>query len=124
MMIPHRLYFAECAPKWDYQGVAFLDPRKNLSEHTLGRMYLITESQYDEIHKQEGLGWYNMELDLGACQDYPIKTFTNVCLLEPNPPGQRYLKAVADGIREAYPEMTDTNIDRYIDTTTGLVTIR
>ena len=116
--IPHRLYFAKHAPKWDNQGVAFLDSRRDDLKHTMGRMYLITELQFEEVHTQEGPSWYNKVLDLGKYEGYPIKTFTSTHLLKPNLPNHMYVKAISDGLKETYPLLNRTDIERYIASAT------
>lgn len=114
--IPHRLYFANSSGSWDGGGVAFIDPDMNTGESTRGRMYLITEEQFKQVHEQEGPGdnWYGKLLDLGEAEGYRIKTFTNAKILPANSPKPTYLRAMSDGLKETYPEMDDEEIDEYI----------
>ena len=53
VMILHHLYFAESSRNWEDAGIAFLDPGKDSSAKTLGRMYLITAQQFREVVLQE-----------------------------------------------------------------------
>jgi hypothetical protein len=52
IVIHHRLYFGNRSNSWNGGGVAFIDPQQNREERTLGRMYLITEEQFEQVHKQ------------------------------------------------------------------------
>ena len=81
ILIPFEMYFGNKSPSWDYCGVAFLDTSK--PSRVVGRAYLITEQQFDEVHKQEGSStdWYDKIVDLGVYRGYPVKTFTNSLIL-------------------------------------------
>lgn len=105
IIIPYQLYFGNKSGSWDDCGVAFLDIKK--AGMTLGRMYLITEQQFNEVHKQEGKGinWYNEVVTLGEYNGYEIKTFTNSSRRDEKAPSDKYLKVVKMGLEEAYSEM-------------------
>lgn len=49
--IPHKLYFANSSGSWNGSGVAFINPQRDPHANTRGRMYLITEDQFAEVHK-------------------------------------------------------------------------
>ena len=60
VIIPHKLYFGNSSGAWGGGGVAFINPRWDSEQSTWGRMYLITEEQFEQIHIAEGPGpdWY------------------------------------------------------------------
>lgn len=64
----HQLYFAKSSSKWDSKGVAFLNPKVEEQIVTLGRVYLITREQFEEIKFLEcgssKYGWYRHEMDI------------------------------------------------------------
>lgn len=112
--IPYELYFGKQSPSWDFGGVAFLNPREDARFNTLGRMYLITEEQFGDIQKQEGIGWYNHVLNLGTCNGIPIKTFTHSELFPKNKPSEKYIDVVVAGLWETYPSMPKEEIEKYL----------
>lgn len=103
VIIPYELYFANKSKTWNNCGVAFIDSESK--DSTLGRMYLITEDQYEQLRDQEGRIWYDKEIKLGECDGLPIKTFTHGTRFEENKPALRYLDIIQRGIRETYPEL-------------------
>jgi hypothetical protein len=116
--IPHKLYFANNSGSWEGCGVAFIDPRRDSLEVTLGRMYLITAEQFAEVREQEGnnRNWYGELLELGEADGYKIKTFTNAGIRPTNVPSGKYLRAMVDGLKETYPQIDDAVIqDYYLD---------
>lgn len=120
--IPHRLYFGNRSCSWNGGGVTFIDPQQNRAERTLGRMYLITEEQFEQVHKQEGPGpdWYGKVLELGEADGYKIKTFTSEKIRCANSPHPLYLQVIAEGLKETYPEMSSKAIREYLATVTGV----
>jgi hypothetical protein len=100
LIIPHELYFGNASGSWDGKGVAFLDASQ--PGDTLGRMYLITEAQFSQIHKQEGPGtnWYNHIVTLGEEDGIAIRTFTNSGRRPANPPSAAYLDVILSGMQE------------------------
>jgi len=114
-LIKHDLYFGNESSKWGYGGVAFLDSNRNEKAATLGRMYLITEEQFEEIHEQEGPGWYDKVLNLGMEDGFPIKTFTHSTLFPKNKPSSEYVDVIKKGLNETYPAMSDGEITAYME---------
>lgn len=110
--IPYRLYFSRSSAKWGNGGVAFLDVCKK--GMTLGRMYLVTREQYEEIKAQEGL-WYQQKLELGTYQGLEMLTFTDTQRMADQVPHESYLNVIRHGLRETYPEMIDEEIDKYLE---------
>ena len=67
----------------------------------MGRMWKITNEQYEQIRDQEGCSWYNHEISLGEENGFPILTITNAAILTPyKRPSTGYLKTIALGLKE------------------------
>ena len=100
ILIPYEMYFGNKSRSWGDCGVAFLDISKPSA--VLGRAYLISDEQFDEVHRQEGSSsnWYNYEVDLGVYRGYPIKTFTNSTRRQENRPSDAYLQVIMQGMQE------------------------
>lgn len=125
--IPRMQYYAKSAKRWQNKGVAFIGSEYS-KETTLGRMYLITEEQFEDVVKQECKvsvydsldlkihdarkhgsaivvpnSWYGKILFLGERDGYPIYTFTSpVDLNDFEKPSKEYLQMIASGIYENY----------------------
>jgi len=97
IIIPYEMYFGEKSKWWENGGIAFLDTTKPSA--TLGRAYLITEGQFCDVHKQEG-ALYDLVIELGTYEGCPIKTFTSSVRREYNPPSEKYLRVITQGMRE------------------------
>ncbi|MEN2777377.1 hypothetical protein ABCY62_20355 [Acetivibrio clariflavus] len=112
--IPHKLYFGKKSHKWENGGVAFLDPERNDSMMTLGKIYKITYDQFMDIQKQEGESWYDKILCLGEVDGIPVKTFTHSFVVYERKPCVKYINVIRLGLKETYPEMSDEEIEQYI----------
>jgi len=116
--IHHQLYFANSSPQWEDQGVAFLNPRMNEHIVTLGRVYLMTREQFDEIKFMEcgssETGWYRHEMNLGSLEGIPVRSFTSPNVLEPNPPSDKYLNVIRIGLMETMPELGKKECEEYL----------
>lgn len=125
--IPRKQYYANSSKRWQNQGVAFIGSEYS-GETTLGRMYLITRQQFEDVVKQECKlsvhksmdikidharkngwalvvpnSWYGKILFLGERDGYPIYTFTNPHDLQDyRKPSKEYLQMIASGIYENY----------------------
>jgi tetratricopeptide (TPR) repeat protein len=141
--ISYPLYFAKQSPAWGGRGVAFIGLRKEETEATLGRMYLITEQQFIDVVSQENDGanisidfqevkqrgsmvfhesWYGNIVYLGEQDGFPIYTFTsgkNIALEAPVAPSAQYLQYLISGLKEVYP-VTDEDIVKYLITKPGI----
>jgi tetratricopeptide (TPR) repeat protein len=141
--ISYPLYFARRSPGWDNQGIAFIGLKKEETEATLGRMYLITEQQFLDVISQENDGarisvdlrkveqqgsmishesWYGNILYLGEQDGFPIYTFTScedIALEAPVAPSPRYLQFVISGLKEVYP-LTHEDIVQYLLSKPGI----
>ncbi|MGO8987309.1 MAG: tetratricopeptide repeat protein [bacterium] len=141
--IPYPLYFARQSSSWGNKGVAFIGLKKEETEATLGRMYLITEQQFIDVVSQENEGaqismdlqkvkqqgsavfhesWYGNILYLGEQSGFPIYTFTsgkNIALEPPVAPSSEYLRAIISGLKEVYPVAPD-DIVKYLLSKPGI----
>lgn len=136
--IPGDLYFARNSKTWHQGGICFLNPDADAGEITLGRMYLITPDQFEELVKQESRyegelmidfqtaiaqgsiiaeikSWYGKLLFLGYDEGYPIFTFTNESYLETefNPPHESYRNMIKRGLQETYG-MSKDQVENYL----------
>ena len=142
-----ELYFAGRSRPWGNCGVAFI--RENSEQgSTLGRMYLITEEQFNDVVMQEnakrpdgsrfvptfeqlvsrresflhGNPCYGKLLNIGSEGGYPILTFTTARsdLQYATMPGEQYVKVIASGIKEIYHQMADDDIAEYLSRADGV----
>lgn len=51
--LPHRLFFAGSSTSWGGGGIAYLDPVVDERHRTLGRLWLITTEQFEDVYRQE-----------------------------------------------------------------------
>lgn len=117
--IHHELYFANKSKTWDGGGVAFVDAEGDGKINTLGRAYLITEKQFEDVKKQEGASkkWYGYVLELGTLGGIPVRTLTQINrnAEDVNTPKKEYIDIICKGLKEAYPDMSDEKIKRYLN---------
>ncbi len=136
MTLPHRLVFAGDARGWGGGGVAFVDPVATAAR-TLGRAYLITVEQFQDVLAQEsgravgsevdldgvlgggsavlGDGNYDRVLHVGGV-GAPMLTFTTprpVDTLALNAPGPAYRETIVTGVIEAHG-LDRADADRYV----------
>ncbi len=129
--IDRLLYFAGASKTWNNGGVAYLDADNRSADPTLGRLWLITSQQFEDVYRQENrlaVGWsadaglgsswstllaagsanptdgaYSQLLLLDHIDDAPVVTFTGARRHpEPNPPHDTYLAVIARGLHEAW----------------------
>jgi hypothetical protein len=112
--IPFNIYYAMSSSWWQDQGVAFLDHTK--AGFAYGRAYLIYRTQLKQIIQAEGI-WYHHPLDLGLFKGYPTYTMTHPEALVRTQPGEEYINTIKQGLRECYPELTEHEIEAYIQRT-------
>lgn len=120
--IPYRMYFAQSSRYWEYGGVAFLDASRKLNggSSTPGRIWKITEEQYECIHSQEG-SFYGREVDLGFHEDgNRVLTFTAAGPAAPAKPSGRYVRTVSLGLKETYG-MHDDDVADYLGKIEGII---
>ncbi|MCM8772324.1 MAG: gamma-glutamylcyclotransferase [Candidatus Omnitrophica bacterium] len=113
--VPHRLYFAKKSPTWDNKGVAFLSCKKeeNPEYHAIVRLWKISEKQFEDLHKQEGLKWYHKIMLLGEKNGLLIKTFTGCWENEKQEPSEKYLNIIKKGLKET-TDWNEQKIEEYI----------
>ena len=90
--------------------------------HALGVAYLITKEQFEHVAAQENGGrypgggeWYEDFIDLGEMDGFKVKTITNNILRRYNNPRRPYLDTLHDGIRQNWPDMSDEEIENYLN---------
>jgi gamma-glutamylcyclotransferase (GGCT)/AIG2-like uncharacterized protein YtfP len=112
--IPYKMYYGNESSPWGTGGLAFLDTESK--GQTLGRMYLVTEEQFEDIARQEGLeeDWYNQSLSLGEYNGVEIITITNKNTRPYHNPSDNYLEILRMGIKETYPNMSDFKVMKYL----------
>lgn len=105
VIIPYEMYYGQSSPSWQDSGVSFIDT--DVPGHSLGRMYLITEEQFKDIHKAEGPSacWYDLVVNFGEFDGHPLMTFTNSTRREENEPSKEYLKVIQMGVSEMFPAL-------------------
>jgi hypothetical protein len=137
ILIPHRLYFAKQARRWDDGGVAFIAQDCTENNVTLGRMYLITREQFLDVVSQENNNinvnlnlldvknnrnydfensWYGNVVYLGEEEGFPIFTFTHTWEIVDESyfaPSNPYLKTIISGIVQCY-DLSDEEIATYL----------
>ena len=112
--IPYKMYYGNRTSSWGAGGVSFLDltsPGK-----ALGRMYLVTMAQFEDISRREGnsSNWYNEIMTLGEQEGIKILTVTNKLKRESCVPADSYIDVVKRGIKETYPQMSNLAIMEYL----------
>ena len=110
VIIPYEMYFGNESSSWKNNdgkktGVAFLDTLKKGA--TVGRMYLITEKQFDDIWEQECklADWYDKKVFLGEYEGFPVWTFTNSKGCDKEEPSEKYLDVIRKGIGQIIPDL-------------------
>ena len=119
--IPHDMYFGNQSGSWRGCGVSFLDTSKK--GHALGVAYLITREQFEHVAAEENGGrfpdgygnWYEDIRTLGEMDGYEMVTVTNDELRPYKKPCEEYLKTLKRGIRQNWPDMSDEEIDSYLE---------
>ncbi|WP_048812410.1 gamma-glutamylcyclotransferase family protein [Methanobrevibacter ruminantium] len=119
--IPHDMYFGNYSGSWHGGGVSFLDTEKD--GHALGTAYLITREQFEHVAAEENGGrypdgtgnWYEDIISLGDMDGFEMLTVTNKKPREQNEPSEEYLETLKRGIRENWPDMSEEDIGRYLN---------
>ncbi len=146
--IPFQLYFTKSSPKWENKSVGFLSIEVNPAIRTLGRKYLITKEQFEDVFKQENNisikqainidfkkareegaltvneSWFGRIIYLGTEERFPIFTLTAYWDFNPEevlPPSSNYLKHIIKGIRQTY-RISNEQILEYLSQKPGIST--
>lgn len=139
-----ELYFAGNSANW--HGAPAFIRRSEKAPTTLGRMYLVTDDQFNDVVMQEndhavngsrfvppfedlmqktdfllpGNRLYGYLLRVAERDSWPVITFTTKRDLPINAPSEAYIKVIAFGIKETYPAMTNAEICDYLSRTEGV----
>jgi hypothetical protein len=133
-----ELYFAGNSTAW--RGAPAFLRNGGSSARALGRMYLITDDQFNDVVMQEngqevngarfvpsfeeltrknefdlpGDRLYGHLLRVGLQGGWPVITFTTARVQTIAAPSKAYIKVIVAGIRETYPAMTNVQICEYL----------
>ena len=118
--IPYDMYFRNASTVWGGKGVSYLDIAK--AGHAHGVAYLITRAQFEHVACQENggnppaksPGRYNTVLKVGTMDGLDVVTITNDETCNFNPPSEAYLTTLKRGMQENYTDMSEEEIDRYL----------
>lgn len=145
--IDRDLYFAGTSKTWGDGGVAYLDADRRSDDPTLGRLWLITTGQFEDVYRQENrlrVGWsedvglhrhwselsvdgssvpaagnYCRLILLDHIDDTPVVTFTGAHRrADVNRPHETYRAVITRGLEETW----DLDIDearRYLARVVG-----
>ena len=140
ILIPLQLYFAQKSPRWENKAVGFVNSKINLAIRTLGRKYLITKDQFEDVFKQENgidiekkihidfnnarekgaitlqKSWYGRVIFLGEEEGIPIYTLTahwDFKYEEIASPSYSYIRHIIMGIKQTY-NLFDEQIAEYL----------
>jgi len=144
VVLDRELYFAGNNTAWG-GATAFI--RIGNSSTTLGRMYLITDEQFNDVTAQENnvgvngdrfvpafdklatigenghelsYGLYRKLLRIGAKDGHPMLTFTKSRDLPISAPSKPYIQAIFNGLVETYPDKTDAELCEYLSLADGI----
>lgn len=143
--IHREMYFAKESVTWNGGGICFLKPEEDKNFETLGRSYLITSGQFNDLVRQELKfegelfidferlikegsyncmtdGRYGLLLYLGEIEGKPVVTFTSEKFLEKeiNPPNPAYLSTIIRGLKEIY-RLSDEELYEYFSKKKGII---
>ena len=133
-----ELYFAGNSAAWKGAPAFIRDGGR--SALALGRIYLITDDQFNDVVMQEndqevtgarfipsfeelmrkdkfelpGDRLYGHVLRIGEQDGWPVITFTTKKVLTINAPSKAYIKVIVAGIKDTYPAMTNAQICEYL----------
>ena len=96
--VPGQIFFAKKSHTWDGSGVAFLDAQTPF--YTLGRAWLVTREQFEQIHEKEGEIWYSKKVELGSIDGIKAVTFTSDVHFQETEPNENYKTVLCEGFRE------------------------
>ncbi|HEY3935892.1 MAG TPA: hypothetical protein VGL97_00555 [Bryobacteraceae bacterium] len=139
----YELYFAGYSSWW--KGASAFIREGSTDAATLGRMYLITDDQFNDVVCQENgrlpdgtrivppfsdlstagellledNPLYGRLVRIGEEEGWPILTFTTAQSLVIGPPSEAYVKVIAAGLRETYPSMS-AEIGAYLSRCPGI----
>lgn len=120
-IIPHNMYFGNNSKSWGDKGVSFLDI--TAPGEAMGVAHLISRTQFEHIAFQKNgrvpqrlaAEWYNTVKVLGSMDGYDVVTLTNDGVRPPCSPSEAYLDTLRKGLKEAYTQLSDEDIDAYLN---------
>lgn len=142
--LPHALYFAGYSRGWN--GAPAFIRSGGKTDLTYARMYLITYDQFNDVVIQEngrpvdgtrfipafeelgkrkeitlpGRRLYSKLLYVQDDNGYPVLTLTTDQKLEVGSPSAAYVRVIAAGLLETYPNMTSSEICAYLAQAGGI----
>lgn len=126
IFLPYQLGFAGRSKRWQGGGVCYLVGPRDASRQSLGRAWLLTAQQFEDLVRQEngddslsvdaddlepdqavqvGSGAYGRVLCVDRFDDIPVLTCTALAddrLVDARAPGAAYLRCVIAGLRETF----------------------
>ena len=135
--IPYKLYFAKSSLRWN-GGIAFIGLSRDEDDYTLGRAYLISDQQFNDVVAQEnGLATITIDYDdvvlkgskeilknrmygelvfLGYKDGHPVFTFTSNSDM-PNggfaKPSKEYINTLVTGLMDIY-QMSQSEAEEHV----------
>lgn len=106
-VFPHPIFFGGESIRWDKCGTAFLNA--DVSGKALGRIYKITNNQFEQIMFLEGRK-YSRRVDLEQIDGVPVVTFTNSNGQYQNAPSCEYYNTVLRGMMETFPYFDEASL--------------
>ena len=106
-IFPYPIFFGGQSSIWDNCGTAFLDV--NVQGKALGRIYKITNNQFDQVMVFEGPK-YRKRIDLGQIDGIPVVTFTNSDEQRQNAPSCDCYDTVLSGMIETFPYFDESSL--------------
>lgn len=111
--ISHELYFSNQSTSWQDGGIAFISPNSENKHTTYGRIWKITEWQFEKIWEREGKTLYSEKIILGNLDGIPIVTITKKDKSGESQPSRNYVMTIIAGLKETYG-WTDKEISDYL----------
>ena len=106
-IVPYPLYYGNESSSREWSGVAFIDANQKDVDITLGRAYLITKEQFEQVWEQETTTkeksekWYGRRVSLGIDKNWiEFATFTSKTRRPENEPNEKYKKVIGEGRAE------------------------
>ena len=113
---PHSIYFAKSSAIWNNGAIAFLDDLT--PGHSYGRIYKITNEQFQQVQKMEG-SMYTKCLQFPAIDGLPVYSFTDIeskAEVETGIPSKEYFDEILLGLKECYAGMySDEKLEEYLN---------
>lgn len=96
----HPVFFAGHSSNWSEKGTAFLDVET--TGLALGRIYKITEEQYQDVSRFEGSRYRN-RIEFDPLEGLPVVSFTCANRENRTVPSLDYFNIIVEGLIDTYP---------------------